>query len=239
MNYAELFIISFLIVYIEIFTDIMVNKISFIMLFGIMLMLFGAFSNATITGVENITLSRYSANVLPGGNVTVNYSLKLISGYYSFSTDLYVVNSVKLSSHNVSVILSNKFGNPTINGTMYIFLDHSVNQTTWNITLNGNSTGVAVNHAVFTLNLKSNSTTSTSVSTVTSSSATTTQQSTIATTIVSTATSTIFTGNPGGAIKYNQSNSSYVFIILALVIIIAILLVLFITKNKGSGKRNK
>lgn len=105
------------------------------------------------TGVENITLSTYSASIHPGGNVTLTYNLKKISGYYPNITDLYVVNNGFLSSRNISISLSTSYGNPPANGIMHISVSRDVYLGLYNITLAGNNTGTAVNQATLWLNI--------------------------------------------------------------------------------------
>ncbi len=175
------------------------------------------------TGVENITLSKYSATLLPGGSVSTNYNLTLSNGYYTFGTNLYVVAEKQLSSNdNITVLLTENFGNPPTGGVMYIFLGATTEPGTYNITLAGNSTGAFVNAATFELDVVQ--------SIQNTSSTTTTKHSTATTSLGSTTVPSITyitTVSNTGVSKAKVGTNPFFYVIIAL-IVVAIIVMLFI-----------
>jgi hypothetical protein len=228
----------------------MVNRITALLAAGFMLIALLSMSGAAFTGVENITLSRYSTNAMPGQNLNVNFSLISVSGYSTFSTNFWVFNSAYLTSQNITIILSPNYGNPPTTGVMRMFIGHTTAPGTYDISLRGNSTNVQVNSAKFVLYIPS-STSLTSVSTASTSSATSSasttapattsapvssssptsisQQTTIAYTSVKPATtvSQSAASNGGGLNAY---------VLVVLVVIIAIVAFL---AGKGIGGKGK
>ncbi len=195
----------------------------------VFLVVFLASANA-VTGVQNVTLSNYSGNVVPGGNITVRYGIKSVSGYYTFATTLYVVNNKQLIAHNISVLLTARAGNPPLNGTMYVFALHTTPLGNYNVTLGGNSSNSTVNPAVLRFSvlgsLPSSSTSTTSVTPTASTVATTV--STVLPTTVSVATTTIL------ASPVSSGSTTYAVVILVIIVIVA----LIFWKSRGnSGKK--
>ncbi|MDE1870632.1 MAG: hypothetical protein KGI06_00110 [Candidatus Micrarchaeota archaeon] len=178
------------------------------------------------TGVENITLSSHSVKLSPGGNAIVSYSLNYVSGYYLYGTELYVVGYNQLGSENITVLITNKSGNPPIKGTMYIFLSHALQPGTYNITLAGNSSGTKVNPDTLILTVLSpyNTTTRSTVSAPTSTIYGSTGPSTQATTAPpgsSTPKSTVY------ATQGSQSQNNTMYYALAIVAIIILIAIIF------------
>lgn len=184
------------------------------------------------TGVENIALSRYNVSSQPGGNITVNYTLSLVSGYINYGTNLYIVNSIQLGSQNLTVLLSNNFGNPPLSGVLHVFLPHTYSSPgVYNITLAGNSSGIVVNPATLKITIQSPSTTTLStLSTTISSLQTTISQST--TVLATTIPSTIAYQSYGGSY-------SYIAIIVILILIIVVLVIMLARKGQHGEKHKK
>lgn len=193
--------------------------------------LFITSANAT-TGVENITLSSYSANTILGGNVTVNYTLTKISGYYAFGTNLYVVNNRQLIADNISVLITNRTGNPPIKGIMYVFVSHNTPLGTYNVTLNGNSTNTTVNEAVLDFDVLTQY--QTTISTTTANTTSSAASTSVAT------TSTILVTAPSTTLQYGSApkNGSYYLTDIIVVIILIVLFYVWMRSNRVKPKNN-
>jgi hypothetical protein len=216
---------------IDTYADIMVRKTLIIGIVGMLLLLM--LTNAyAYTGIENITLSSYSANASQGGNVSVSYNLTKSSGYYSFGTTLYVVASKQLGTENVTVILTKNFGNPPISGVMYIFLTHGTAPGAYNITLAGNSTGVLVNPGTFILNVLPPVSSSTS----TLSSVTTTSTTVVSTSMPQTSIPSTVPKNNGQSGSASGNNVAYLVFITIIVVLIIIILLLIGFRFRAAGK---
>jgi hypothetical protein len=213
----------------------MIKRFASLSLIAIVMLSALLISSYASTGVENITLSRYSGTSYPGGNLIVNYSINLVSGYKTFGTDLYIPNNTRLIKDNISVVLPNSYGgNPPIKGVMYIFLSHPVITGNYNIVLGANSSNVTVHFATFNLNVVQNASQVTSTDATTTSTASTSTLSTVTTSVTQTTmptttmlTTTILSTSGSG-------NSGYYLIVVILIILVVVVVLL---RGKGSGKK--
>lgn len=186
------------------------------------------------TGIENIALSSHSVNLTAGSNAIVYYNLSLISGYYEYGTELYIVGYKQLGAANVTVLITNKSGNPPIRGTMYIFLSHVLEPGTYNITLAGNSSGTRVDSDTIILNVLSSQSTTTTTLTSTTTTSTTTTSTTTTSTI--TTTSAIYSG---GTAKQNNNSTYYVVAVIIAIVIVVVIISSLKGSSKGSGKQSQ
>jgi len=197
---------------------------------------------AGAASIENITLSTYSGSVLQNGNVVVNYSVHLVNGTFSSGTELYIVQNRQLVNNGISVLLSNKYGNPPLSGVMYVFSSSTTPLGNYVITLAGNSTNIRVNAAVLKFDVVTKVTTSTSsVSTTTSTSSASTTiklfNSTTATTTISNRT-TVPTTTTAQKSSSGSGNASLYGVVI-IVIILVVLVLLLMLRGKGNGTRPK
>lgn len=207
------------------------GKIALVCLIAVMLLLILPTTTRAANGTENVTLSRYSANILPGGNVSVNYSLGLVSGYYSFGTTMYVKNNEQLISNGIDVLLSRDFGNPPINGTMHIYLAHNITPGNYRVTLSGNSTQVGVNPGTISLSVGFNTTTYSSSMTTVATTVITSVSSSIVSTIAQNTNHSIVPSTIA-QVSTAAKSSGAAYYIVAIAIIAAILVWLVYFKKK-------
>ena len=187
-----------------------------------------------VTGVENLTLSRYSANIASGTDLSINFTLTKVSGYSTFATTFWVPDSTALAKNdNITIILSPNYGNPTAKGVLHILTDHTAIPGVYDIVLKGNSTNVTVNPATFVLDIGSTTTTSTVSTVYTVPTTTALQSKNNPTTIITTVPATLVP-------VYGTANSginTYTFAIV--VIIVAIVAFLAGRMTKGDGNAGK
>ena len=215
----------------------MVKRILAFSLIACMMLSFMLVSVGAAT-VENITLGTYSGQVLQNGNVITNYSVQLVSGAFTSGTQLYIVQNKQLIKAGISVLLNNKYGNPPVVGTMYVFSSPTTPLGNYLVTLAGNSTNVKVNNATLKFDVVSQVTSSTSTSSTTTANTTTSTTSTVAAPTTTVAT-TIVTVSPtttvAAAASSGLSNNS-IYGVVIIVVILIIVVALFMVMGKGKGK---
>lgn len=214
------------------------NLIAFGFIAGLVALLLLTNISMATTGTENISLSSYSVNTVPGGSIAVNYTLSLTNGYYSSGTTLAVVNTKQLIAQNITVLLTDSFGNPPVKGTMYVFLPHSLAPGSYNATLNGSSQGIAISQAVLRFNVASqgsNTITTTSIISTSVASTTSIVKTTAASTTSTAATTTIL------ASTYSSSNSGTFYLLVAIIVVLTVVIVVLLInmKAKTGGQKKQ
>lgn len=196
------------------------------------------------TGTEAITLSTYSASVIRGNGVAITFFVNRTSGYYTYPTVLAIVDSSQFSSNNIQIIIptNQTYGNAPFTGTLHIFAAHNATIGNFTIKLTGASSGVTVEPALLSLEVLSNASaastlTTTSVAPVstanTTNSTTPINSTTATTTRVATIQPTITIAPTTTVQQQTQNNGSEGWIAATIVVIVAAGIIYYLLMRGG------
>ena len=101
-------------------------------------------------GTSSISLSSGSVSMGAGGSASVNYSVSLASGV-TWGTSLVVVDQAQLSSYDINVTLSKKFGDPSYSGVLTVSALPSAANGTYDVVLAATGDDPSVNNATLTV----------------------------------------------------------------------------------------